>query len=87
MTIYRGHFERGKVVLDEFATVPDGTPATIQVEQHTAPPPTKPLRGSPQAVLASDVKWVGEAGELERLLTEVQKLRDEDLELERQAGE
>jgi hypothetical protein len=87
VTTYRGHFERGKVVLDESAVVPDGTPATIQVEQPTPPPPSKPARGSPQAVLASDVRWIGDAAELEHLLTEVQKVRDEDLELERQAGE
>ena len=39
--------------------------------------PTRPPPGSSQAVLATDVKWVGEPEELDRLLAEVQNLRDE----------
>jgi hypothetical protein len=87
--VYRGHIERGVVVLDDVAALPDGTQVEVRVESEaancanagTASP------GSAHAVLSADVKWVGDSAELDGLLAEVQLMRNEDLEFDRRRAE
>lgn len=47
-------------------------------------PATKqtPPRGSVAALLEFEGRWVGDPGELDRLIAEVQSMREEDLEME-----
>jgi len=77
-----GTVRNGVVVLDTAAPFEDGT--RVRVEADMAP--SEPPRGSAQAILDADVKWVGQRDELDRLLAEVQKMRDEDVELQRRQG-
>ena len=82
---YRGTVRDGVVVFeDSTAPLTDGTPVVV------VPAPTEagaPAAGSPQAVLTAGVKWAGDPRELDELLAEVQRMRDEDVELQRGRGE
>lgn len=75
---YRGKVQNGVIVLDDSPTLPEG--ASVQVE--LAEDSSKPPPGSKQAVLSfldRSTGWEGPPGELERLLAEVQEMREEDL--------
>jgi len=72
--VYRGTIKQGVVVLDEIPPVRDGTRVQVQLDD------TPPANHSFHAVGS----WEGPPGELDRLLAEVQELRDADLNLEDQ---
>ena len=70
----RGHIEKRQVVLDEPADLPDGTAVAVQVYENGSQ-----RRGSAAAIVAALRTWEGPPGELDRLLAEVQQMRDEDV--------
>lgn len=82
---YRGQIKNGVVVLDEWPGLEDGTVVEVEVADPTerrsdrAP---EPRRGTAQAILGADLKWAGPVEELDRLLAEVQRMREEDMELD-----
>jgi hypothetical protein len=77
---YNGTVRNGVIVLDRAAALEDGTRVRVEPE----PEKSESLRrGSPEAVLAADLKWVGDPQELDDLLAEVQRMRDDDIELQR----
>lgn len=70
----RGHIERRQVVLDEPANLPDGTAVAVQVCDNGVH-----RRGSAVAIVAALQTWEGLPGELDRLLDEIQQMRDQDI--------
>ena len=56
--------------------LPNGTSVRVEVEE------ADPARGTAAALLRADIRWEGDAVELDRLLAEVQQMRAEDLRLE-----
>jgi len=75
---YRGTVRDGVVVFeDNAAPLCDGTRVVVAPEPADA---GVGAAGSPQAVLTAGVKWAGDPRELDELLAEVQRMRDEDVE-------
>jgi hypothetical protein len=83
---FRGTIKKGVVVFAKAPRLKEGT--AVRVE------PIKPSKRARAGAADSSAKksflrpvgaWQGEAGELDRLLQEVQRLRDADLDLERDA--
>lgn len=79
---YSGTVRNGVVVLDTSTGLKDGDRVRIEPEPDET---TRP--GDPAALLAADVKWVGDPDEVDALLSEVQRMRDEDIEFQRGLGE
>ena len=77
--VYRGTVNNGVVVLDPSASLRDGTRVRVEAESD---PAISPRRGSPPAVLSVDPNWAGPPEEIDALLAEVQKMRDEDVDLQ-----
>lgn len=75
--VYRGTIKHGTVVLDEAPSLRDGTRVQVQLTEEPAPsqPHFTPV-GS----------WEGPPGEFDRLLAEVQEMRDADVNLEKDRG-
>jgi hypothetical protein len=73
--VYRGRVRNGVVVFEGPPPVEDGT--LVHIEPIVSEPTPRP--GSRDALLACRARWVGPAGELDRLLAEVQAMRDADL--------
>ena len=85
----RGHIHNGAVILDAPTSLPDGTPVSIEPlatpASHTPHP-----RGSAAAILSALREvgpWDGDPNELDRLLADVQSLRDRDLPPQRKSLE
>ncbi len=75
---YRGKVKNGVVVLDEAPKLAEGTIVNVEVEAAK----DEPRIGSPAALLEyfkTSSGWDGPPGELERLLAEVQQMREDDL--------
>lgn len=74
---YRGEIKNGVVVFNRPPPFDEGT--VVQVEAATLP---RGLSGREliDALRQLDIRWEGPPGELERLLAEVQAMREEDLE-------
>jgi hypothetical protein len=82
-TTYRGTIKNGVVVFDGPPPLPEGTP--VRVEPANGQNPTI-QRGAANAPHFHPVgAWDGPPGEFDRLLADVQKSRDGDLDLERDA--
>ena len=81
MTVYQGVVRNGVVVFDQ---QPPREGTRVRVEPQ---PVDQPTRGSPRALLEGDLKWAGDVAELDELLTEVQRMRDQDVELQRRRQE
>jgi hypothetical protein len=76
---YRGTIKNGVVVFDAPTALADGTP--VRVEALPAGKAVAPATPHFHPVGA----WEGPPGELDRLLADVQSLRNADLDLERDA--
>jgi|HubBroStandDraft_4_1064222.scaffolds.fasta_scaffold1318941_2 hypothetical protein len=76
---YRGMVKRGVVVFSKATPLKDGTPVRVE------PIPSRKKADSPKKKQSFRPvgQWQGEAGELERLLAQVQQTRDSDMALER----
>jgi hypothetical protein len=72
---YRGSIHKGVVVFDEPVPLEDGTVVEVEPVAETA----RPRRGSAEAILQANIRWAGPPEEVERLLEEVQQMRDEYL--------
>ena len=78
---FRGTVKKGVVVFASTPPLPDGT--VVRVEPVTARPRrSKPKRKQPLRPVG---RWAGGLEEIDRLLAEVQRLRDADVPLERDA--
>lgn len=66
-----GRVRGGVVELPADASLADGAEVYIEL----VPPPRRLERGSPEALCACLGTWVGDPGELDRLLDEVQEMR------------
>jgi hypothetical protein len=73
--VYRGQVRNGVVVFEGSPPMKDGTVVRIEPVE----PEHAPRRGSREALQQCNARWVGPPGELERLLAEVQEMRDADL--------
>jgi alkanesulfonate monooxygenase SsuD/methylene tetrahydromethanopterin reductase-like flavin-dependent oxidoreductase (luciferase family) len=80
---YQGTVKNG-VVIFSGATPAEG--ARVRVEAIDEAEGTTARTGDPRAVAAAGVTWAGDPEELDRLLDEVQQLREEDLQWERRQG-
>ena len=79
---YRGTFKNGVVVFDAPTALKDGTPVRVE------PLPVEQTPVSPSMPHFRPVgSWEGPPGELDRLLSDVQAMRDADLDMERDAWE
>jgi hypothetical protein len=83
-TAYRGIVRNGVVVFDGATPLADGT--TVRVEPVEGSglgtrPAGRP--GSRDAVLAFAGVWAGAPSEVDRLLGDVQRMREDDVELQR----
>jgi hypothetical protein len=76
---YRGHIRNGVVVLDLGASLPEGTPVSVEPLAISASSP-----GSPQAVQEVAGTWRGQAGEMNRLLEELRDDKRAEVDAERQ---
>lgn len=76
--VYHGTIKQGMVVLDEVPPLKDGTRVEVQLVEADQP------EGQSFHPVGS---WDGPPGELDRLLAEVQSLRDADVSLEAERGE
>ena len=76
---YRGQVKNGQIVLDQGATLRDGTVVEVTAVEQTN---GRPQRGSPQAILASRAKWVGPIDEADRILEEIRREKWADVERE-----
>lgn len=81
---YPGTVRNGVVVFERPVPLADGTPVEVAVAD--APDRAAP-RGSPEAILGADLKWAGPPEELDRLLDEVRRMREEDLARDEGRGE
>ena len=77
---YRGQVKNGQIVLEQGATLREGTVVEVTAIE---PSNGRPSRGSPQAVLASRAKWVGPADEADRLLEEIRREKWAEVEADR----
>lgn len=78
---YRGTVKRGVVVFSKALRLKDGTPVRIEPIRQRK----KQVALGKKRKLRPVGNWDGEPGELQRLLAEVQQMRDSDLALERDA--
>jgi hypothetical protein len=77
---YRGTVKQGVVIFKKKPPLKDGTSVRVEPIERTAAPRRRKARAF------HPVKpWVGPPGELDALLEEVQRLRDEDVAIERDA--
>ena len=67
---YRGQVKNGQIVLDQGATLRDGTVVNVTAIE---PSNGRPPRGSPQAVLISRAKWVGSDAEADQILEQIRR--------------
>ena len=74
---YRGTIRDGVVVFPGTAPLPEGT--EVEVLPVASANGGEPPRGSPEAIRRLKVEWAGDRDELDRLLAEVQAMRDADL--------
>jgi len=72
---YRGTIKKGQVVLDQPAYLPEGTAVWVAPVE----PSRQATRGSAAGIIAAVQPWDGPPGELERLLGDIQHLRDLDI--------
>lgn len=73
---YLGEVRNGVVVFQDAPPLEEGT--LVRVEAVSVP--CRRVRpGGREAMLQCDARWVGDAGELDRLLVDVQRARDADL--------
>ena len=79
---YRGRVQNGVVVLEGNPRLEEGTLVSVQ-----ALPAGKADKQSSERASGYSGTWHGEPGELERLLAEVQSMRDADLRLSEDATE
>jgi hypothetical protein len=70
MMTFRGRVRNGVIVLDDGVTLPEGT--VVEVELVEAP--TKPERGSAEAIMQCTGTWAGQADEVDRLLAELKAM-------------
>ena len=76
---YRGTLKNGVIVFRKRPALPEGTEVRVEPLQRSHKSPRRPKRPSFRPVGT----WDGPPGELDRLLAEVQHMRDADVELER----
>ena len=87
---YRGTIRNGVVVFDRGTRPREGTQVEVRPfaaggrgkktsKQSSARPP----RGSPQAVLRHRGTWQGEPGEMDRLLAELKRMKQAEVDAER----
>ena len=74
--IYRGRFRGGIVIFDQPPHLKDGTPVSVQPESACD---GSPRLGTRDALLRCRAQWSGPSDELERLLKDVQQMREADL--------
>lgn len=86
-TTYPGTVKNGVVVFDGGSPLADGTPVNMAPVLRSAHPVTVLANpGSRDAVAGFVGAWDGPPGELDQLLHDVQRMRDEDVELQRRRG-
>jgi hypothetical protein len=73
---YRGHIKNGVVIFPQPLPLADGTEVEVLPLQASAPTPRP---GNPDTILKHNIRWAGPPEELDRLLREVQQMREEDL--------
>jgi hypothetical protein len=78
---YRGTVKHGVVVFQNAPPLKEGTSVRVEAIK----PRAKATRPRTKRAFRPVGQWQGEPGELQRLLAEVQQLRDSDLELDRGA--
>ena len=78
---YRGTVKQGVVVFRSALPLKEGTSVRVEAIK----PPAKVAGRRKKPAFRPVGQWQGEPGELQRLLAEVQRLRDSDLELDRDA--
>jgi hypothetical protein len=72
---YRGHIQNGQIILDEPADLPEGTRVSVEpLAQSSAT-----QSGSAAAILSALEPWDGPAEELDRLMAEIQQMRNQDM--------
>ena len=71
---YRGKIKNGVVVFEQAPPLQDGTIVRVEADA-----PSQVPRGSKQALLRWRTRWAGGLDELQRLLGQVQQMRDADL--------
>ena len=72
---YRGTVKNGVIVIQNAPSLPEGTTVRVEFDDPNH------ARGTAAALLVADVRWEGHSEELDRLLSEVEKMRIEDLRL------
>src|SRR5688572_24515675 len=86
---YRGTIQGGVVVFADRRRPREGTPvevravATRATDKKPRAPKARPRRGTPQAVLRHRGTWEGEPGEMARLLAELKRIKQAEVEMER----
>jgi hypothetical protein len=80
--VYRGRIEKGVVVLEGDAALPEGTRVRVEAEEQAL---AEPARGSAAALLSFRGSWHGEPEEVDRLLEELREMKR--AEVERQQNE
>ena len=78
-TTYRGTVRNGMVVFDAPTSLTDGTPVRVEPLAAVQPPASSQPHFHPVGA------WEGPPGELDRLLADVQAMRDADVDAERDA--
>jgi hypothetical protein len=83
-THYRGTIRNGVVVFDATPPLPEGTSVRVEPVDVAAPGAGGGASpGSRDAVLAFSGGWQGPAAEIDGLLRDVNRMRDEDVEMQR----
>lgn len=72
---YRGRVSNGVIVFDGPLPLKEGTVVNVEPASASAPA-ARP--GSREALLSFRDRWVGPPGELDRLMAEVQEMREAD---------
>lgn len=74
--MYRGHVEHGVVVLDGAASLPEGEAVSVRpvrARRHGGSP------GSAQAILKHAGMWAAASEEVDRMLTELMQMKQEEV--------
>jgi hypothetical protein len=77
---YRGQVKNGQIVLEQGATLRDGTVVEVTPVEATN---GRPPRGSPQAVLSSRARWIGPEDEADHILDEIRREKWAEVEADR----
>jgi hypothetical protein len=79
--VYRGRVEKGVVVFEGSAALPEGTRVLMEPEATAGPV------GSIEAILGSGAHWHGSAEEMDQLLADLREMKQAELRQQtREAG-